>query len=149
MNAHTDHPIRTVATDPALLLSSGTLKNTKVVNPAGEDLGKLEEIMLHVDSGDVAYAVVSFGGFLGMGEKLFAVPWEALRIDTAEHHIVLDVDRERLETAPGFSKDAWPTTVDAGWMKDVYRHYGATYVPRAIAPRDRPAEEPLAASGKR
>ena len=119
------------ATDRALLLSTGSLKNTKIVNLDGDDLGKLEEIMLHADSGDVAYAVVSFGGFLGMGDKLFAVPWDALTVDTEEHRIVLDVDPERLENAPGFDKDAWPTSAETGWMTDLYQHYGSTYQPRS------------------
>jgi sporulation protein YlmC with PRC-barrel domain len=130
-------------TDRTLLLSTGSLKNTKIVNLDGEDLGKLEEIMLHVDSGDVAYAVVSFGGFLGMGDKLFAVPWDALTVDTDEHRIVLDVDRERLENAPGFDKDAWPTTADPVWMSDLYRHYGSSYQPRHAGRRDR-ADAPFA-----
>ncbi len=118
------------------LLSAGSLNGTKIVNLDGEDLGKLEELMLHLDSGEVAYAVVSFGGFLGMGEKHFAVPWEALTVDTDEHRIVLDVDRKKLENAPGFDKDAWPTTAETGWMTDVYRHYGATYQPHASNERD-------------
>jgi sporulation protein YlmC with PRC-barrel domain len=122
-------------TDRTLLLSTGSLKNTKVVNLDGDDLGTLEEIMLHVDSGDVAYAVVSFGGFLGMGDKLFAVPWAALTVDTEEHRIVLDVDPEKLEKAPGFDKGAWPTAADTGWMNDLYRHYGATYQPRTTGRR--------------
>lgn len=125
------------------LLSTGSLKNTKIVNLDGEDLGKLEEIMLHVDSGEVAYAVVSFGGFLGMGDKHFAVPWQALTVDTDEHRIVLDVDRERLENAPGFVKDAWPSTADTAWMTDVYRHYGATYQPHSANARDE-SEAPFA-----
>ena len=130
-------------TDRSLLLSTGSLKNTKIVNLDGEDLGKLDEIMLHVDTGEIAYAVVSFGGFLGMGDKRFAVPWEALSVDTDEHRIVLDVDRERLENAPGFDNDAWPTTAETGWMTDLYRHYGATYRPRGAGRRDA-SEAPFA-----
>ncbi len=126
-----------------LLLSTGSLKNTKIVNLDGEDLGKLEEIMLHVDGGDIAYAVVSFGGFLGMGDKLFAVPWDVLTVDTDEHRIVLDADRERLENAPGFDKDAWPSTAETGWMNDLHRHYGSTYQPRHAGRHDR-ADAPLA-----
>ena len=130
-------------TDRNLLLSTGSLKNTKIVNLDGENLGNLDEIMLHADSGDIAYAVVSFGGFLGMGDKHFAVPWEALTIDTDEHRIVLDIDRERLENAPGFDKDAWPTKAETGWMTDLYRHYGATYQPRHPGQRDN-ADTPFA-----
>ena len=92
MNHTTDRAMN-ATTDRHLLLSAGSLKNTKIVNLDGEGLGNLEELMLHADSGDIAYAVVSFGGFLGMGDKQFAVPWDALTVDTNEHRIVLDVDR--------------------------------------------------------
>ena len=134
MNTHSNRP---------QLLSTGSLKNTKIVNLDGEDLGKLEELMLHLDTGEVAYAVVSFGGFLGMGDKHFAVPWDALKVDTEDHRIVLDIDRERLENAPGFDKDAWPTTAETGWMTDVYRHYGSTYEPHT-ADRRGSSEAPFA-----
>lgn len=109
------------------VLSAGSLKGTSVVNPKGEDLGTLEEIMLHLDSGDVAYAVLSFGGFLGMGDKLFAIPWQALTIDTANHRIVIDVDRQRLENAPGFDKDNWPMSPEHAWLQEVHTHYGYEY----------------------
>jgi len=135
-------------TDRNLLLSTGSLTGTKIVNLDGEDLGTLDEIMLHADSGDVAYAVVSFGGFLGMGDKLFAVPWDALTVDTDEHRLVLDVDRERLENAPGFDKDAWPTTADDTWMNDLHEHYGSTYQPRSASRHDR-ADTPFAPLRKR
>jgi sporulation protein YlmC with PRC-barrel domain len=112
------------------VLSAGSLIGTAVVNAAGESLGSIEEIMLHTDTGDVAYAVLSFGGFLGIGDKLFAVPWEAMKVDTATERIVLDADRERLENAPGFDKDNWPLTADAEWMTEVHGYYGYEYQPR-------------------
>ena len=93
-----------------LVLSASSLIGDDVRNPEGEDLGKLEEIMIDVDTGQVGYAVVSFGGFLGMGDKLFAVPWRTLRIDTDEHELVLDLPREVLENAPGMDRDEWPST---------------------------------------
>ncbi len=130
-------------TDRSLMLSTSSLKNTKIVNLDGEDLGNLEDIMLNVADGDIAYAVVSFGGFLGMGDKHFAVPWDALTVDTDEHRIVLDVDRERLENAPGFDKDAWPTTADDTWLHDLHQHYGSTYQPRNANRHDR-ADTPFA-----
>ena len=130
-----------------LLLSTSSLKNTKIVNLDGEDLGNLEDIMLNVNDGDVAYAVVSFGGFLGMGDKHFAVPWDALTVDSVEHRIVLDVDRERLENAPGFDKDDWPTTADDTWMNDMHQHYGSTYQPRNASRRDS-ADAPFAPNRK-
>jgi sporulation protein YlmC with PRC-barrel domain len=112
------------------VLSAGSLIGTAVVNAAGESLGSIEEIMLHTDTGDVAYAVLSFGGFLGIGDKLFAVPWEALTIDGTSERIVLDIDRERLENAPGFDKDNWPLTADDSWMSEVHGYYGYEYEPR-------------------
>jgi sporulation protein YlmC with PRC-barrel domain len=84
------------------VLSARTLTGERVRNAAGEDLGTVEEIMLDVPRGQIAYAVLSFGGFLGIANKLFAVPWSALRLDTAAHEFILDVSRETLENAPGF-----------------------------------------------
>ena len=124
MAHHTTH----ASTDT--VLSAGSIKGTKVVNAAGEDLGSIEDIMLHIDSGETAYAVVSFGGFLGMGDKLFAVPWQALSVDTANEQIMLDVTREQLENAPGFDKDNWPMTPDESWFSDVHSHYGYEYQTR-------------------
>jgi sporulation protein YlmC with PRC-barrel domain len=106
------------------VMSAGTLAGDRVRNSAGEDLGKIEEIMLDVPSGRVAYAVLSFGGFLGMGNKLFAVPWEALTLDEHEHEFVLNVDKQTLENAPGFDKDNWPDMADPNWGSQVYSHYG-------------------------
>ena len=109
------------------VLSAGSLKGTKVANATGESLGEIQEIMLHTDTGDMAYAVLSFGGVLGMGGKLFAVPWEALTVDTANERMTLDVPREKLENAPGFDKDAWPLEPDETWLTDLHRHYGHEY----------------------
>jgi hypothetical protein len=75
------------------------------------------------NTGKVAYAVVSFGGFLGMGTKLFAVPFSALAYDIEENEYVLDITKERLETAPGFDADHWPTMTDEKWNRDIYTYY--------------------------
>jgi len=107
-------------------MSAGTLAGDRVRNAAGDDLGKIEEIMLDVPSGRIAYAVLSFGGFLGMGNKLFAVPWNALTLDEANHEFILDVPKETLENAPGFDKDNWPDMSDPSFGKQVYSHYGYT-----------------------
>ena len=68
----------------------------KVKNRANEDLGKIDDFMIHLDSGKIAYAVLSFGGILGIGNKLFAVPWPALSLDRDRRELILDVDKERL-----------------------------------------------------
>ena len=94
------------------ILSAGTLSGDSVRNSAGEDLGEIDEIMIDIPSGRVAYAVLSFGGILNMGNKLFAVPWSALRVDEDEKCFILDVDAAMLESAPGFDKNDWPDMAD-------------------------------------
>src|ERR1022692_2715388 len=98
------------------VLSASTLAGDPVQNSAGEDLGKVNEIMIDIPSGKIAYAVLSFGGFLGMGNKLFALPWSALR---------LDEDKKKLENAPGFDKDNWPDMADTTWGTEIFSYYGA------------------------
>ena len=105
------------------LMTANTLEGDNVVNGAGEDLGKIEEIMLDVPLGRIAYAVLSFGGFLGIGNRLFAIPWQALELDPEHHRFILDVPRERLENAPGFDKDRWPDWADATWATTVHEYY--------------------------
>ena len=96
----------------------------------GFSLGKIEEIMLDVPGGRIAYAVMSSGGFLGLGEKLFAIPWGALTLDTNRECFVLDARAETFENAPGFDKDHWPTQAgDLQWHRDVHAHYGQSATP--------------------
>ncbi len=106
------------------LMGADTLIGDSVVNGAEEDLGDIKEIMLDMESGQVAYAVLAFGGFLGMGEKLFAVPWQALHLDTINKRFVLNVDKDRLKNAPGFNEDDWPDMSDIEWAKKVHTFYG-------------------------
>ncbi len=106
------------------LMGADTLVGNDVYNTESEDLGDIKEIMLDMRSGRVSYAVLSFGGFLGMGEKLFAVPWDALKLDTDNKRFVLDVDKDRLQSAPGFDKDHWPNMADATWEKGIHAYYG-------------------------
>lgn len=105
------------------VISASTLTGDKVRNSQNEDLGKIHEIMIDVEHGRIAYAVVSFGGVLGMGDKLFAIPWQALRVDRTNECMVLDVPRERLEKAPGFPKDDWPDMADQRWGGSIYEYY--------------------------
>jgi PRC-barrel domain len=105
-------------------MAADTLENEKVVNPQGEDLGQVEHIMIDVPGGRVAYAVLSFGGFLGMGDKLFAIPWNALQLDTDNKCFVLPVSQEQLKRAEGFDKDHWPSMADQRWAVGVHEFYG-------------------------
>ena len=106
------------------VLSASTLAGDNVQNSAGEDLGKVDELMIDIPTGRVAYAVLSIGGFLGMGNKLFAVPWSALRVDEDKKVFVLDVDKKKLENAPGFDKDNWPDMADITWGTEIFSYYG-------------------------
>ena len=108
------------------VLAAATLSGDSVKNSAGEDLGKVDEIMIDIPSGRVAYAVLSFGGILRMGNKLFAVPWTALKVDEDEKCFILDIDKKTLESAPGFDKSNWPDMADNVWAEGVYRHYGVS-----------------------
>ncbi len=106
------------------LMGANTLIGNDVYNHQEEDLGDIKEIMLDMRSGKVAYAVLSFGGVLGMGEKLFAVPWNALILDTKNKRFVLNVGLDRLEDAPGFDKDSWPNMANQAWAKEIHAYYG-------------------------
>ena len=106
------------------VLSASTLIGNKIYNLEGEKLGDIKDVMLDVDLGRVAYAVLSFGGFLGMGDKLFAIPFEAFRVDPASDRIILNVPKETLQNAPGFEKDRWPSTADRTWATQIHQHYG-------------------------
>lgn len=106
------------------LLSSSTMMGTDVINRAGENLGDIKDIMIDTTSGSVAYVVVSFGGFLGIGDKYFAIPMEAFHIDRESENFVLDVAKEKLQNAPGFDKDNWPNSADRQFLTDIHSYYG-------------------------
>jgi sporulation protein YlmC with PRC-barrel domain len=108
------------------VLGASTLEGDEVRNSAGEKLGKVDEIMIDIPSGRVAYAVLSFGGALGLGNKLFALPWEILRVDEDEKCFILDVNKETLKSAPGFDKDNWPDMADHTWASGIFEHYNAS-----------------------
>jgi len=109
---------------PAFVSTKRMFDTKDVVNPAGEDLGEIEDFVIDAANGRIRYAVLSFGGFLGMGEKFFAVPWEALRHSFPDDKFILDVGKEVLKNAPGFDKDNWQNMADPTWGAGLYRHYG-------------------------
>ena len=107
------------------IMAAATLTGNDVVNAAGEDLGEIEHIMLDVPRGRIAYAVLSFGGFLGMGEKLFAIPWNALKLDVTNKCFILNASIEQLQNAPGFDKGQWPSMADQKWARDIHSYYSS------------------------
>ncbi len=106
------------------LMGADTLVGNDVYNAQDENLGDVKEIMLDMNSGRVSYAVLSFGGILGMGEKLFAVPWNALTLDTVNKRFTLNVRKDTLDQAPGFNKDSWPDMADSQWADGIHAYYG-------------------------
>jgi sporulation protein YlmC with PRC-barrel domain len=101
-----------------------TLLNQPVRHSDGESLGKIEDIVIDPDSGNVAYAIVSFGGAFAAGSKLFAIPWSALQISPSRDYVSLNMDRAMLERAPGFDRRNWPDIADPAWRNSNDRYYG-------------------------
>jgi len=109
------------------LMGANTLLGNDVCNRDQQDLGDIKEFMIDMASGKIAYAVLSFGGLLGMGDKLFAVPWAALTLDTVNKRFTLNVPKETLKDAPGFDKERWPSMSDKSWASGVHKFYGTPY----------------------
>lgn len=106
-------------------LSSSTITGTNVENLKGDSIGEIYDLMIDLETGEVLYAVLSHGGFLGMGNDYFAVPMQALQFsDRDEDLIKIDIDKEVLENAPGFDKDNWPASPATDFTNTVYDHYG-------------------------
>lgn len=109
------------------LMGANTLLGNGVYNQQGEDLGDIREIMIDMATGRVAYAVLSFGGVLGLGDKLFAVPWAALTLDTEAKRFMLNASKDALKDAPGFDEDHWPSMSDKTWAGGLHKFYGMPY----------------------
>ncbi len=105
------------------LISAGRVNGTSVYNTAGDHLGHVDDIMLHKVSGQVAYAVMAFGGFLGIGEKYHPLPWSMLTYDVDRGGYVVPVDRAQLEGAPSYERDEIGSD-DTAWRDRIYGYYG-------------------------
>ena len=109
------------------VVSASKIIGEAVVNRQNENLGKIHELVIDAKDGRLAYAVLSFGGFMGMGNKLFAMPWRAFEFANPANKLILNVDKEKLEVAPGFDQDAhWPDFADRTWGKGLHHYYGFT-----------------------
>jgi len=105
------------------VMAAATLDGDKVISADGEHVGKISDIMLDVRGGRIAYAVLSEGGFLGMGTTLHAIPWSALTLDTAEKCFRVDIEAQRIKDDPGFDKDHWPSMADSAWGTQLHEYY--------------------------
>lgn len=96
----------------------------EVENPQGDNLGKIEAIMLDKASGKVAYVVLTFGGFLGMGTKLFAMPWHIFSYNPKREKFIISLSPDKLKHSPGFDKENWPDMTSTSWRQSIRDYYG-------------------------
>jgi sporulation protein YlmC with PRC-barrel domain len=111
-------------TSEGALLRSSTLFSYRVKSPQGEDIGKIEEVMIDMEVKRVAYAVPSFGGFWGLGDKWVPVPWDALTFKPDEKVLVLNLEKEKLQKAPNFERATLPELANRQWGAVIHTYYG-------------------------
>lgn len=107
---------------------ASTLQGLDVVNEKGESLGSVSDMVVNLETGQIEYVATSFGGFLGIGDKMFAIPWKSLRFTHAKDNakqklLVLDIPQETLKDAPGFDQNNWPGTTDNEYWVKIDRFY--------------------------
>lgn len=127
------------------LYKMSTIIGRAVESQHGNEVGQISEVVMEATTGNVAYAVVASDGFVGLGEKLFAIPWRALQQPTAAQTFRLDMTEEQLKQAPGFDKDNWPDLEDRHWGDTIHAYYGQSpYRGQHLPPKtSREAEEPV------
>lgn len=101
-----------------------SIQGQKVYSMDGQQLAKIKDVMVDLSFGKLAYAVLQFGGFLGIGDKYFAVPWAALLPNPDDGNYILDIDQETIKQTEGFDKNNWPDMADYRWGLGIYSHYG-------------------------
>jgi sporulation protein YlmC with PRC-barrel domain len=110
------------ANTPVHRLTATSIIGDKLENPSGENLGKIVELMINTGTGEIEYVVIEFGSVFGIGGKLFAIPFEELRLKPSEHTFILNRDKAYLKKSPGFDKNHWPETNDL-YYEDVNVYY--------------------------
>lgn len=104
-------------------LSMGSLIGDSVRTPRGEKIGQLEEFIFDAATGRVGYAILSFIGNLGLGDRLFVIPWQRLQVDSGNRCLVIDMDKDTLAFVPGFGRDNWPDMADPVWANEIMTFY--------------------------
>jgi sporulation protein YlmC with PRC-barrel domain len=112
------------ANRPLQRLSATSIIGDKIENLQGEDLGEIDNLMINVTTGKIEYAVIQYGSVLGIGGKLFAIPFNELRVSAGRHAFIIDRDKDYLKMSPGFDKDHWPDTNDHTYYGDVDSYWG-------------------------
>jgi sporulation protein YlmC with PRC-barrel domain len=116
--------LQVVTAEKISVARADSIMGMDVENPQGNNFGEVEDLVFDLQDGRIAYAVLAYGGRLGLGENLAAVPWQALKLNAAEREFTLNMDKEKLRAAPSFAKDKWPQTLDRKWLSEVYAFYG-------------------------
>lgn len=112
---------------PVRLRQASKLIGMDVKNLQGEDLGNISDIIVNSFTGQIVYAIMEGDtGFLGVGDRNFAIPWKSLQPSVSGNELILNIDKERLARAPYFSRNNWPNFADRQWEIDVYKFYGVS-----------------------
>jgi PRC-barrel domain. len=117
------------ANKPVERLTAKSIIGDSVENRKGESLGKIDELMINLENGKVEYAVVQSGGVLGVGKKLFAIPFEHLEVDEEKEIFILDRDKEYVKDSPGFDASHWPGTNDHAYFDEVTAYFKPPVTP--------------------
>jgi len=124
-----------------------TYRATKLVgmsvrNPQGEKLGTVDDLVINMGNGQISYVALGFGGILGLGEKLFAVPFNQLKFEQTSNdtYFVLNVSKEKLKAAPGFDKSHWPDLADPNWAQEIDKYYQAEHKTTTTTPNVKTSE---------
>ena len=110
---------------PVKVLTATSIIGDKIENLEGEQLDKIKDLMVDLQGGCITYVVVEYGGCLEIGEKLFALPFNAIQLDQAKKRFLLDIDRDLLEKAPGFDKNHWPATNSHEYFQEAGSYWGS------------------------
>ncbi len=109
-----------------IVISSDKVEGTNVYNNSGEKLGSIDDLMIDKFSGQIRYAVLEFGGFLGMGTDRYPIPWNMLKYETDKNGYVVPLDKAKLDNAPKYRDENIPT-YDAEYGKRVNTYYGVNW----------------------
>ena len=121
------------------VLRTGTIKGMKVYNNEGDRVGTIDELVIDIEKGQVVYGALSVGGLLGVGDKLFAIPWREFtyEVDEKDKFFRIDVNKEALKAAPGFAKDQWPNTADPNWNREIEQYWKERSTTRRTETKER------------
>ncbi|MCO6047963.1 PRC-barrel domain-containing protein [Aeoliella sp. ICT_H6.2] len=127
---------------PQHVVRASNVIGHNIVNPQGDDVGEINDLVLDPTNGQIRYAAVTYGGFVGIGDKLFAVPWQAFQCrpdseNSGEFIVTLDVTQQQLEGAEGFDQDNWPNFADPNFTQDIDKRYRVQRDREARRDRDR------------